>query len=509
MLEQAKIVSKSLKVLNIKKGDIITVKIPNIYQGIILFLAANRIGATVTFLSFYEELEEDVKYISLYQSKLFMAYAMKETDIEQLKAIKCLKHTILIDCNDYERDGFNQKREIKKIPFAVNYFDLNSYADIYTGLMHTCHDTTENALILYTSGTTGTPKSVVLTNNNLMASAIYMKNSTHLPDVRGEKSFVGVPFTYPYGFATSTLMSLLCGRQVVLAPDLSSRTIEQYIRKNLNVIFGSPALLELIKRNIPDNQDLSSVNTFISGGDFLQESQIKEARQFFCEHGCSAALCNGSGNAETAGASTNHVGIEIRENTVGKILAGTYAVVIDSETQEEKKYGEEGLLCVGGKHVFKGYYNEKELTEDAFITFKGKKYLKTGTRGYLDQEGYFTLTGRDSRFYIISSLNKVYCDRVQMIMSHIDVIDSIAVVKKNDKERLFVGKAFIVLKPEVPETEETWNYILDKCSKPIVINKAGEKVLLKTYEIPECYEFIGKLPRTVADKIDYKSLEEK
>ena len=80
---------------------------------------------------------------------------------------------------------------------------------------------------------------------------------------------VCVPFCYPYGFATSVLMSLLCGRTAILAPDLSKDNIEYFMKKNPNIIFGSPALLELIKRNVSDGVDLSSCKDFITGGDFL------------------------------------------------------------------------------------------------------------------------------------------------------------------------------------------------------------------------------------------------
>lgn len=75
-------------------------------------------------------------------------------------------------------------------------------------------------------------------------------------------------FCYPYGFVTSVLMSLLCGRTVIIGPDISKDTIADFYMQSPNIIFGSPALLELTMRNIPDNMDLSSVETFISGGDF-------------------------------------------------------------------------------------------------------------------------------------------------------------------------------------------------------------------------------------------------
>ena len=131
-------------------------------------------------------------------------------------------------------------------------------------------------------------------------------------------------------------MSFLSGRTAILATDMSKDTISEYLSKNPNMIFGSPALLELIMKNIPSNQDLSSVNTFISGGDYLTPEANLRGIQFFKEHGSNVEIGNGSGNAETVSCGTNPVGIKIRPETAGKILAGTEAIIVDPETLKEK-----------------------------------------------------------------------------------------------------------------------------------------------------------------------------
>ena len=129
---------------------------------------------------------------------------------------------------------------------------------------------------------------------------------------------------------------------------------------------------------------------------------------------------------------------------------------------KKKKYNEEGLLCVSGEHVFKEYYGMPEETKKAKFEKNGKTYFKTGTLGFIDKDGYFTLTGRDSRFYIMSSLNKVYCDKIQTLLSYIDIINECAVVKVPDEELLYVNKAYIVLKDGIAPTEETKEYIMKK-----------------------------------------------
>lgn len=334
-----------------------------------------------------------------------------------------------------------------------------------------------------------------------------MKNSGRIKAKVGEKCLVCVPFSYPYGLDTSTLMSLICGRIAILAPDLTKDNIRYYLSKNPNYIFGSPALLELIKRNVKEEDDLSSVHTFVSGGDFLSSNKNKDGVEFFKKHNADVTICNGSGNAESSGASTNAVGLEIRPETVGRVLVGTKAIIVNPDTMEELKHGEEGMLCISGKHVFKEYYNNEEKTNETKFIYKGNEYYKTGNIGTLDTEGYFTLTGRSSRFYIRSDLNKVYLEHIQNVISLIDVVDSCCVVKKPDKDLLFTNKAYIVLKDGILPTKEVSDYIMSICYKPFYNPTTGETVQLKQFEVPESITFLDSLPKTLADKVDYKLLE--
>lgn len=507
LINDSAILSRSFKELGIKKGDIISVSMPNYYQSIVIFLAANRIGAITTFLNSFASIEEINDYLNKFESPLFVNFDKTLDYNKNIKDNTKVKQIITLYKKDLFSKSFNydDKKYYGNTNF-LSYSDSNALSRYYNDVIFTGYGSKTDSLILYTSGTTGKPKSVVLTNQNILAIGTYLKNMTNMSMNNHERCLAGVPFTYPYGFVTSTVLSLLCGRCVVLAPDLSSKNISKYLEKNPNIIFGSPAMLELIMRNTPRNQDLSSINSFLSGGDFLTEKNIQSGQQFFKDHNAVVEMINGSGNAETTGGSTNGYGIKNKPETVGKILAGTDAIIIDPDTGKELKYNEEGMLCISGKHVFKEYYQEPELTQDSKFIYKSKEYFKTGTLGKLSEDGFFTLTGRSSRFYIISTLNKVYCDHIQNIISTFDIVDSCAIVKKPDKDNLFTGKAFIVLKKGIKPIDEVKDYIINLCSQEVIVN--GEKSQLRAYEIPTSIEFIDKLPRTKADKIDYKYLED-
>lgn len=508
MINDTVLLSKTFRELGIKKGDIISVSMPNFYQGVIIYLAANRIGAVTTFINSMSSIEEVLGYLNEFESSLFINFDKDSEYNKKIKDNSKVRNIITLN-----RDEINTKNYGNIISSANGYRDDLSFSDIgsiakyYKRPIYTLYGGKEDSLILFTSGSTGNPKSVVLTNQNILASGIYMKNTGRIKAKVGERCLVCVPFSYPYGFATSTIMSLICGRVAVLAPTLSKDNIRYYLSKNPNYVFGSPALLELIKRNVKDSDDLSSIHTFVSGGDFLTTNQNKAGVEFFKKHGAETIICNGSGNAETVGTNTMAVGSINKPETVGRVLVGTKAIVVNPDTLEEVKYGEEGMLCISGKHVFKGYYKNEDMSRETKFVYKGIEYYKTGNMGILDTDGYFTLTGRSSRYYIRSDLNKVYLEHIQNVISLIDVVDSCCVVPKEDKDLLFTNKAYVVLKDGVLPSLEVSDYIMNMCYKPLYNSVTGEMVQLKPFEVPESITFLDVLPRTKADKIDYTFLE--
>lgn len=508
MINDTVLLSKTFKELGIKKGDIISVSMPNFYQGVIVYLAANRIGAVTTFINSMSSIEEVLGYLNEFESSLFINFDKDSEYNKKIKDNSKVKNIITLNKDEINTKNYgNITSSANGYRDDLSFSDIGSIAKYYKRPIYTLYGGKEDSLILFTSGSTGNPKSVVLTNQNILASGIYMKNTGRIKAKVGERCLVCVPFSYPYGFATSTIMSLICGRVAVLAPTLSKDNIRYYLSKNPNYVFGSPALLELIKRNVKDSDDLSSIHTFVSGGDFLTVNQNKAGVEFFRKHGAETIICNGSGNTETVGTNTMAVGSINKPETVGRVLVGTKAIVVNPDTLEEVKYGEEGMLCISGKHVFKGYYKNEDMSRETKFVYKGIEYYKTGNMGILDTDGYFTLTGRSSRYYIRSDLNKVYLEHIQNVISLIDVVDSCCVVPKEDKDLLFTNKAYVVLKDGVLPSLEVSDYIMNMCYKPLYNSVTGEMVQLKPFEVPESITFLDVLPRTKADKVDYTFLE--
>ncbi len=507
LIGQSIIVSKAFKELGVKQNDIIAISMDNYYQAFVLFFAANRIGATVTFLNNAAPYDEIRNYLNEYESPLFINF---DKDIEYNKKIKSetkLRNTITLEKKDLSKNGFNESKNNGYNDF-ISYCELKSIANYRIIPINTFYSSKQNALILYTSGTTGKPKSVVLTNKNILAAELYSKHTGATEAVTNLKTMVSVPFCYPYGFVTSGITSLLLGDEAILTPNINGANVSYFLSKKPKVIFGSPALLELLKRNVPENQDLSFVTNFISGGDFLTTRIYEEGVEFFKKHGANVQICNGYGNAETVSMATQVVGVPFKPETAGKFFPAIDPVFIDPRTHMEKKYNEEGLLCVSGKHVFKEYYNNPQLTKESKFIRNGKEYYNTGTMGYIREDGYFVLTGRESRFYIMSTLNKIYLDYVQKVVSSLDCVKECAIIKIPDKEKLYVNKAIIVLDDGYSPSSDVKNHIRELLNNPVICDNS-EKIQLKPYEIPTYIEFVDALPRNqLSGKIDYRYLED-
>ena len=222
MINDSITMSKTLKELGIKKGDIISVSMPNYYQGVITFLAANRIGAITTFINSMSSIEEVLGYLNEFESTLFINYDKDEEYNKKITAGSRVKNILTL-----KHDEINTKNYKNIITNANGYNNFLTFSDIgkvssyYKKPIYTLYSGKNDAQILFTSGSTGNPKSVVLTNENILASGIYMKNTGRIKIIPGEKCLVCVPFSYPYGLDTSTVMSLLCGRTGILAPSLT------------------------------------------------------------------------------------------------------------------------------------------------------------------------------------------------------------------------------------------------------------------------------------------------
>ncbi|MBR2741676.1 acyl--CoA ligase [Candidatus Saccharibacteria bacterium] len=513
--QDIKTLAKAFLELGIKEHDIITVANGRpMYESVLIFLAANRIGAIVSFLDERSARDTIIHYLEEFNSKLLITYKYSSDRIHNLKKeVKSLKYVINLDGHTVDQAGPDDT-QTEDIDFrALDGFwlgktNITIIANRYHGrIPKNTFKPSNEALISFTSGSTSGPKPMVFTNQNLIASAIFSKVASEVKmwDKKLHTWMDYVKFDCPYGFVVSTLAPICGGGEVILTPDINDENLDYYIGKNPNTIFGIPPLLEAIT-TIKDTTDISNLKMFASGGERLEKSASLAAIDFFKSRGLTdIKISNGYGVGEALGLISTAVGSSaFNPDSVGIVPAGVDVMVLDAETGEELDFGRSGILYATGKHVLNRYYNRPELDLEKIITIHGKKFIKTGDLAYVTPTGYVTLVGR-ATFFINNLPAKIYYEVVRTAVSKSKLIDKCYVVKGPDQKLKLAPYAFVVTKDGVPHNDATRKQILETTKEPFNIGK--RRFTLKSYELPTKIIFLDELPLTRANKTDFRKLE--
>lgn len=492
-----KILAKAFLELGVKSGDIITIiNNRSCYENVLIFLAANKIGAIVSFLDEKTPRQTILKYIEEFNSKLVITYKKPAKYQKELKKdAKTIKNIINLDGNVTLDSFWLGKTEIKKIAekhrgrVPKNFFSGK-----------------KDAVILFTSGSTSGPKPMVFKNQALIAAALYSKAASGIKmwDKNIKTWFSFVTFEYPYGFWTSVMTPIIGGASVILTPDLNPENYEYYLSKKIDVLQSVPLFFATLPKILPEDFDLSNVKMCISGGERLEKEASAEMVEYFKAHGADIKVCNGYGVGECLGSISVAVGSTYRPDTVGRIVPGVHAMILDPATGEELNFGKVGVLHVTGKHLLKEYYNRPDANEDKFVTIKRKRFIDTGDLAMVSETGFISLVGR-ARFFINNVPAKVYYEYVRAAVMKSDLIKTAYVVKGLDEKLALAAYAFVIPKDDVPRNNETRKAIIKTASEPFYMGK--RRIELKDYEVPRKVIFLDEFPATKADKINFRQLE--
>lgn len=509
-----KILAKAFLQLGIKKGDIILVATGrSMYENILIFLTANKLGAIVSFLDEKTPRDTLLHYIEEFNSPLVITYKYTDKRIKELKNdARSIKNVINLDGKLID-DGNIDENQVEDIEMSVldhmwlGRQTVRKVAEKYRGRVpKNIFGGNNEAIITFTSGSTSGPKPMVFTNKALIAAALFSKAASGIKmwDKEIKTWFSFVKFDCPYGFWTSVLTPIIGGSSVILTPDLDESNFSYYFGKDINVVQAVPLLFATLPKILPEDQDLSSVKMCISGGERLEKQASLDIAEYFKAHGATVKICNGYGVGECLGSITVAVGSTYHPDTVGRVVPGAHVMVLDPETGEELDFGKTGLLHVSGKHTLKRYFNRPELTEEKILKIKGRNFINTGDLATVSETGFITLVGR-ATFFINTVPAKVYYEVVRAAVARNEVVKSCYVVKMPDQKLGWASCAFVVLKEGVGKNNETRRKIAKDATEPFYIGK--RRIALKDYEIPRRVVFLDELPLTRASKTDFRKLE--
>lgn len=290
------------------------------------------------------------------------------------------------------------------------------------------------AVLLYTSGTSGLPKGVLLTHGNLQST---VDAAIAHASLRSEHRFLGVvPLFHSFGVTATMLAPIALGAAVVYQARFNPVAAVKAIREHrISLVFGVPSMFGAIAQlKSASAEDFASIYAIISGGEPLPP-RVRDA----FEQRFGLAIHEGYGLTENCGPITFNVPQATRAGTVGRAMPGTLVRVAD-ESDRPLPFGEIGEVQLGGPTVFKGYHN---LPDDTAAAFAPDGFFRTGDLGRLDPDGYLSITGRRKDLIIVAG-EKVYPREIEdVIARHPDVAD-VAVLGRRDASRGEVVVAFVL-----------------------------------------------------------------
>ncbi len=341
------------------------------------------------------------------------------------------------------------------------------------------------AVILYTSGTSGKPKGVMLSHTNVRTN---IRQATSWANFSAADSAIGVlPQFHVFGLVVLTLLPLTIGCKVIFTARFVPRRIVELIRKHRpTVMFAIPSMYHAflsVKDARPD--DFSSLRYIVSGAEPLPDALTAGFRSRF-----GVQINEGYGMTETSCVTHWCRPEEHRDHSVGKTLPWMTTRIVSPE-EVDLPPGQDGEIRVSGPNIMQGYYKRPEETA---ATFDARGFLRTGDIGRLDEDGFLYITGRLKEMMIIGGEN-VFPREIEEVINKHPAVGASAVVGARDPSRGEVPVAFVEMKEGCPFDETG---IRSHC-----------RSFLAQYKVPREIIHVDALPRTPTGKILRRLLKER
>ncbi len=499
--------AKALRTIGVREGDKVTIAMPNCPQAIQMFYAVNLIGGICNMIhplsaekeiEFYLNESESVTAITLDQF-----YNKFENIRHNTKVVNIVIASIKDELSKPVKAGYmlTEGRKIRKIPEDAPVIRWKEFLHMGRHCFYNYkvkRTGADPAVILYSGGTTGTTKGILLSNRNFNALGQQVIAANPMFRV-GDKMLAAMPLFHGFGLGVCIHTMLSRGGRCILIPRFTAQTYAKQITKyKCNFIAGVPTLYEALLR-LPsmDKADLSSLKGVFSGGDSLSVELKKKFDRFLYDHNAKIQIREGFGLTECVTASCLTPPHMAKEGSIGLPFPDTYYKIVEPGTDRELPYGVEGEILIAGPTLMMGYINHPEETAQTLRRHDdGLTWMYTGDLGMMDDEGFIYFRGRAKRMIITSGYN-VYPGQLENILDANELVHMSCVIGVPDPYKMHKVKAFVMLKPGVPESPETKEAILAYCRKNIA-----------KYAMPYDIEFRRELPKTLVGKVAYRVLEE-
>ena len=502
--------AKAYLALGITKGDHVTICMPNCPQAVDSFYALNRIGAVSNMIHPLSAAGEIRHYLDFSHSKAVLTidqfYTKVASIMPELKEpCKLLLARIQDELPVALAVGYDLTKA-RKYPAPPRKGDYLWWSEFMRmgkkrdlPLPKRLPGADECASILYSGGTTGTTKGIMLSNLNFNALGLQTIAASGFAPIDGMKMLSVMPVFHGFGLGIGIHTALVGGARCILVPTFTIKGYAELLKKkHPNFIPGVPTLFEALLRTTHlDKLDMSFLMGMFSGGDTLSVELKHKVDDFLRAHRARIQIREGYGTTECVTASCLTPKSYARDGSIGIPFPDMYYKIVAAGTTDEVGPNTEGEICISGPTVMLGYLdNPEETAQTLRVHADGKTWLHTGDLGCMDTDGFVYFRQRIKRVIITSGYN-VYPSQLENIIDGHEKVLLSCVIGVKDPYKMQKVKAYVVLKPGIPPSDAIKAELLDYCRSRIA-----------KYAMPYDIEFREELPKTLVGKVAYRVLEE-
>ncbi|PKL00767.1 MAG: hypothetical protein CVV56_04680 [Tenericutes bacterium HGW-Tenericutes-1] len=490
-----------LSQLGIKKGNVITICMPNVFEVIYTFYAGVKLGAICHMVHPLTPVKQLKTQMIETNSKLLMVVDTFY-DTYHLMTKELNVPLILVTPVDsfglIKKVGYkviNKKRlaNIQVDNLVIPYKKLiEKNGHIETASV----DSKTSAVYLHSGGTSGTPKTIELSHFSINSLANQTEYILDEHDFENKHMLAVLPMFHGFGLCMGVHAMLVYGGVDTLMPKFNAKDTISLIKKNqINYLIGVPTLFEaLLNTNDFAGPHLKNLKQAFVGGDYVSPTLKERFNKVMAENNSHAQLLEGYGLTEVVTVCAVNTIFEQKLGTVGKPLPGIDIKIVDLETKEVLPVNTLGEIAVSGPTRMNGYLHDKLATSSTFKKIDDKIYVLTGDYGMIDDEGYVVFKQRLKRIIKVSGM-PVLPSEIETLVSALPGISEVAAVGVKDQERGNMIKLFVTIKPgaEIKVTDDEIKQMI--------------KAELSIYAVPKSIVYLDKMPKTIIGKIDTKILE--
>lgn len=512
LLEKVDICARALKEIGVTEHDAVTICMPNTPHAVIMFYAVNKLGAVANMIHPLSAPKEIEFYMENVNSKYIIIGNFSYPNLAKVEGNLQPKKVIVAKVSDFlgKRNSLGfwamGGRKIPKVNYDENskliswknFIKLGEKSSREVKSSMKCKD---GAVVLYTGGTTGIQKGVLLSNHNFNALAIQClghMNDANLGQIKHDKMMCILPMFHGFGLAVCVHLPIIVGACTILVPKFDAEIFaEQFSKHKPQYIAGVPTLYEaLLRSKKMKKADFSCLKGVFAGGDSVPVDLKKEFDEFIAQRGGKVTMQEGYGLTETVTVSCLIPNKNDKMNSMGIPLPDMIYKVIDPDTGDDLVPGKQGEICISGPTVMMEYYNNPDETDMVLkVHDDGLKWIHTGDLGYMDEDGFFFFKGRIKRM-IKSSGYSVFPTQIENIINMHEAVSLSCVIGIPDKYQIEKIKAFIVLKEGYKNNNIVKTEIMDLCNE-----------YLAKWSVPREIEIREELPTTLIGKVDWLKLK--